>query len=88
MHITPKFKYYFQFYLRTEKKIWRIADLGFQFESGGGGVDRLDYRPGLSMTRTIPGRRVAKFPLFSFRASTVMLCDLAIEESVSPGWTL
>src|SRR5579864_7306066 len=48
----------------------------------------VDYLLGLPITRTIPGLRLAKFPLVSFKASTVVLWDLAIEESVSPRCTL
>src|ERR1700685_3464121 len=40
------------------------------------------------MTSIIPGRRVARLPLLCLRAATVVLCDLAIEYSVSPSFTL
>ena len=69
----------------VKKKRRRIVAFGFLIETDW---MRVGYLLGLAITKTIPGLRLAKFPLFSFKASTVVLWDLAMEESVSPRCTL
>jgi hypothetical protein len=70
MHITPKLNSYFQFRAGHVKKKTSNLAFVFQIEIGG---KRVDYLLGLPITRTIPGLRLARFPLFSFKASTVVL---------------
>jgi len=80
MHITPKLNSCFQFRVGqlkykdtryTEKRADRILVFWIVRLKLDG--KRVDYLLGLLMTRTIPGLRLAKFPLFSFNASTVVL---------------
>jgi hypothetical protein len=86
MHITPKLNSCFQFPAGHTKKNANYCLLILRLEWTR--VERVHYLLGVPITKIIPGRRLAKFPLFSFNASTVVLWDLAIEESVSPRCTL
>jgi hypothetical protein len=85
MHITPKTNSCFRFSLRERGKKMRpwISDRTRKVLRVS-----VDYLAGLLITKIIPGLKLARFPLVSFRASTVVLWDLAIESSVSPRCTL
>jgi len=73
MHVTPKPNFYG---LAAPQKVVAARMRNLRLKWNGIAAVRC-YR--LSMIRIIPGRSVARLPLFCLRAATLVLCDLAME---------
>ena len=72
MHITPKLNSGFQLSIGCAKKTRKLGIEIRKRKADNGWMQR-NYLDGVPITRTIPGLRLARFPLFSFKSSTVTL---------------